>query len=49
MIPLVYYSSKKKFMRGFVNRRITLIIALVTVALILAFNSFLLYTIFIPG
>jgi manganese transport protein len=48
MIPLVYYSSKKKFMREFVNRKITLIIALVTVALILAFNSFLLYTIFIP-
>lgn len=48
MIPLVYYSSKKKFMRGFVNRRITLIMALVTVALILAFNGFLLYTIFIP-
>jgi manganese transport protein len=48
MIPLVYYSSKKKFMAGFVNRRITIILAAITVALIMAFNSFLLYTIFVP-
>jgi manganese transport protein len=48
MIPLVYYTSKKKFMAGFVNRRSTLILAIVTVALILVFNSFLLYTIFVP-
>jgi manganese transport protein len=48
MIPLVYYSSRKKFMRGFVNRRSTIIMALVTVGLILAFNGFLLYTIFVP-
>jgi len=48
MIPLVYYTSKKKFMAGFVNRRSTLVLAIVTVALILVFNSFLLYTIFVP-
>jgi len=48
MIPLVYYTSKKKFMAGFVNRRSTLILAVITVALIMAFNSFLLYTIFVP-
>ncbi len=48
MIPLVYYTSKRKFMAGFVNRRITLVLAIVTVALIMAFNSFLLYTIFVP-
>jgi manganese transport protein len=48
MIPLVYYTSKKKFMSRFVNRRSTIILAIITVALILAFNSFLLYTIFIP-
>src|SRR5436309_1375214 len=48
MIPLVYYTSKRKFMAGFVNRRTTLVLAIVTVALIMAFNSFLLYTIFVP-
>ncbi len=48
MIPLVYYTSKRKFMAGFVNRRSTLVLAIVTVALILIFNSFLLYTIFVP-
>jgi len=48
MIPIVYYTSKKKFMAGFVNRRITMILAIITVALIIAFNSFLLYTIFVP-
>ncbi|OLD12029.1 MAG: hypothetical protein AUI97_08170 [Crenarchaeota archaeon 13_1_40CM_3_52_17] len=48
MIPIVYYTSKRKFMAGFVNRRITLVLAIVTVALIIAFNSFLLYTIFVP-
>jgi manganese transport protein len=48
MIPLVYYTSKRKFMAGFVNRRSTLVLAIVTVALILVFNSFLLYTIFVP-
>ena len=48
MIPLVYYTSKKKFMAGFVNRRSTFVLAIVTVGLILVFNSFLLYTIFVP-
>jgi manganese transport protein len=48
MIPLVYYTSKKKFMAGFVNRRSTLVLAIITVGLILVFNSFLLYTIFVP-
>jgi manganese transport protein len=48
MIPLVYYTSKKKFMAGFVNRRTTIVLAIITVAVILAFNSFLLYAIFIP-
>jgi manganese transport protein len=48
MIPLVYYTSKKKFMAGFVNRRSTLVLAIVTVGLILIFNTFLLYTIFVP-
>jgi manganese transport protein len=48
MIPLVYYTSKRKFMAGFVNRRSTLVLAIITVALILVFNSFLLYTIFVP-
>lgn len=44
MIPLVYYTSKTKFMGALVNGRTTIILALVTVALILAFNAYLLYT-----
>jgi manganese transport protein len=42
MIPLVYYTSKTKFMGTLVNRRITIIVALITVAIILAFNTMLL-------
>jgi len=44
MIPLVYFTSKKKFMGDFVNRRRTIIVAVVTVALIVAFNVYLLLT-----
>lgn len=44
MIPLVYYTSKSKFMGALVNRRTTVVLALVTVVLILAFNAFLLTT-----
>jgi len=44
MIPLVYYTSKKKFMGELVNRRLTIALALGTVALILSFNVFLLTT-----
>jgi manganese transport protein len=44
MIPLVYYTSKKKFMGSMVNRRIMIILALITVVLILFFNTFLLTT-----
>ena len=45
MIPLVYYTSKRKFMGAFVNRRQTIILAIVIVVMILAFNSFLIYSI----
>ncbi len=41
MIPLVYYTSKKKFLGDLVNRRVTIILALLTVALILGFNGYL--------
>ena len=44
MIPLVYFTSKRKFMGDFVNRRRTIIVAVVTVALIMAFNVYLLLT-----
>ena len=44
MIPLVYYTSKKKFMGELVNRRLTIALALGTVALILSFNFLLLTT-----
>jgi manganese transport protein len=44
MIPLVYYTSKTKFMGELVNRRFTIVLALATVALILSFNGLLLTT-----
>ena len=44
MIPLVYYTSKKKVMGALVNKKITIIFALITVALILAFNTYLIIT-----
>lgn len=44
MIPLVYYTSKRKFMGDLVNRRSTTILAFSTVALILAFNAYLIIT-----
>jgi manganese transport protein len=44
MIPLVYYTSKTKFMGELVNRRFTIVLALMTVALILSFNGLLLTT-----
>ena len=44
MIPIVYYTSKRKFMGEFVNKHVTTIIALVAVALILSFNSYLILT-----
>jgi manganese transport protein len=46
MIPLVYYTSKKKFMGVLVNRGFTIVLALVTVGLILFFNAYLLTTLF---
>ncbi len=44
MIPLVYYTSKRRFMGEFVNGHVTTVIALASVALILAFNSYLILT-----
>jgi manganese transport protein len=44
MIPLVYYTSKRKFMGELVNRRLTIVLAVGTVALILFFNGLLLTT-----
>ena len=41
MIPIVYYTSKRKFMGDFVNRNVTTIIALISVMLILGFNTYL--------
>jgi len=42
MIPLVYYTSKKKYMGPLANNKVTIAFALVAVALILFFNSYLL-------
>ena len=44
MIPLVYYTSKKRFMGPLVNRRITIIAAIISVGVILAFNMYFLFT-----
>lgn len=44
MIPLVYYTSKSNFMGSLVNGKVLVVLALVTVCLILFFNSFLLTT-----
>jgi manganese transport protein len=41
MIPLVYYTSKRKFMGQFVNRHTTTVLAIFSVGLILLFNSYL--------
>lgn len=45
MIPLVYYTAKKRFMGNFVNNKITLILSLLTVVVIIGFNAFLILTI----
>ena len=42
MIPLVYYTAKKRFMGDFVNLRITTIFSLIAVSVIIGFNIFLL-------
>lgn len=42
MIPLVYYTSKRRFMGPLVNRGVTILLALATVILILFFNGYLL-------
>ncbi|MDG6909241.1 MAG: Nramp family divalent metal transporter [Nitrososphaerota archaeon] len=45
MIPLVYYTSKKRFMGAMTNTRATVVLAVVTAVVILGFNVFLLTTI----
>ncbi len=44
MIPLVYYTSKSSVMGELVNRRSTVGLAILTVALIIGFNSYLIVT-----
>lgn len=44
MIPLVYYTSRKKIMGSFVNRPWFIVVALAVVAIIIALNVALLYT-----
>lgn len=44
MIPLVYYTARRRFMGEFVNRRATVILSMIAVALIIGFNAFLLTT-----
>ncbi len=42
MIPLVYYTSKRRFMGELVNSRITIGVTVVTVLIIISFNAYLL-------
>ena len=44
MIPLIYYTSKKKFMGEFTNRRITIVVASIIAAMIVGFNAYLILT-----
>ena len=44
MIPLVYYTSKRKYVAELVNRRATVVLALATVAVILGLNFYLIET-----
>ncbi len=44
MIPLVYYTSKSRFMGELVNRKTTIAMAVLVVGVILAFNLYLLGT-----
>ena len=46
MIPLLYYTMKKRFMGEFVNKKITSILSLITAAVIIGFNIYLLLTVF---
>lgn len=41
MIPLVYFTSKKKIMGALVNKKPTIVLALLTVTLILVLNTYL--------
>jgi manganese transport protein len=45
MIPLVYYTARKRFMGDFVNARIITIFSLITASVIIGFNAYLISTI----
>ena len=44
LIPLIYYTSRKKVMGQFVNRRVITALALLTAGVIVGLNGVLLYT-----
>jgi manganese transport protein len=44
MIPLIWYTSKKKVMGAYVNRRTTMVMALIVGGAIVALNVALIYT-----
>lgn len=47
LIPLIYYSNDKKLMGEFANRKITTIVASLFALIILLFNAYLIYQIFL--
>jgi manganese transport protein len=44
MIPLMFYTSKKSLMGEFVNRRVTVLLAVSCALVIIALNAYLIYT-----
>ncbi len=49
LIPLIYYSSDRKLMGEFANRKLTTVVASLFALIILAFNAYLLYATFFGG
>jgi manganese transport protein len=48
MIPLITYTAKKDFMGQFVNRKTTTALAVLTAAVIVGLNTYLIYYILVP-
>ncbi|PIT84933.1 divalent metal cation transporter [Candidatus Micrarchaeota archaeon CG10_big_fil_rev_8_21_14_0_10_45_29] len=49
LIPLIYYSSKKEIMGELTNKKITTAVSSIFAIVILAFNAYLLYSVFVLG
>lgn len=45
MIPLIIYTSRRRIMGEFANRKVTTVLALISASIIVALNAFLLYSV----